>query len=115
MPFPDHHFSQVCTVNTLYFWSDALHVATECRRVLRPGGKLVLCYTSKTYLDQKKLSQHGFATYEVSQVEMLLKIAGFSDISTVSGTSDRHQEFFCTSSLRHHAARTRIVQQCDYP
>lgn len=99
LPFPDHHFSQLCTVNTLYFWSDAPQVLTECHRVLRPGGKLVLCYASKTYLDQQKFSQHGFATYEVSQVEMMLKSAGFSDISTVSGQSDRHQEFFCTSGI----------------
>lgn len=96
LPFPDHYFSHLCTVNTLYFWSDAPQVLTECYRVLSPGGKLVLCYTSKAYLDRQKFSLYGFATYEVSQVEMMLKIAGFSDISTVSGRSDRHQEFFCT-------------------
>lgn len=99
LPFPEHHFSQLCTVNTLYFWPDARQVLTECCRVLSPGGKLVLCYASKDYLEQQNFSQHGFATYEVSQVECMLKSAGFSNISTVSGKSHRHQEFFCTSGI----------------
>lgn len=99
LPFPEHSFTQVCTVNTLYFWSDAPQVLSECRRVLRPGGNLVLCYASKTYLEQQQFSQHGFATYEVSQVEMMFKSAGFRDISTASGKSDRHQAFFCTSGI----------------
>lgn len=99
LPFPEHHFSQVCTVNTLYFWSDASQVLAECHRVLSPGGKLILCYTSKAYLEQQKFSQHGFMTYEVSQVEMMLKSAGVSNIRTISDKSDRHQEFFCTSGI----------------
>ncbi|NJK28094.1 MAG: hypothetical protein HC925_05740 [Coleofasciculaceae cyanobacterium SM2_3_26] len=35
----------------------------------------------------------------MSQVETMLKSAGFSNISTVSGKSDRHQEFFCTAGI----------------
>lgn len=99
LPFPDRYFSQLCTVNTLYFWSDAAQVLTEGHRVLSPGGKLVICYASKAYLDQQKFSQHGFATYDVNEVEMMLQRAGFSNIRTVSGKSDRHQEFFCTSGI----------------
>lgn len=99
LPFPNHHFSHLCTVNTLYFWSNASQVLTECHRVLNPGGKLVICYTSKAYLDQQKFSQHGFVTYEVSEVEMMLKMASFSSINTVSSRSDRYQTFFCTSGI----------------
>ena len=60
LPFSDRSFNQICTVNTLYFWSDAPQVLMECHRVLIPGSTLVIGYTSKTYLERQKLSQHGF-------------------------------------------------------
>ncbi|AFZ59629.1 class I SAM-dependent methyltransferase [Anabaena cylindrica FACHB-243] len=104
LPFPDHHFHRLCTVNTLYFWSDALQVLTECHRILLPGGKLVISYTSKAFLDKQKFSQHGFVAYEVAEVEMMLKTAGFTEISTFSGKSTHHQEFFCTCGLARDAS-----------
>ncbi len=99
LPFRDRHFNRLCTVNTLYFWSDALQVLTECHRVLIPGGQLVISYNSKAFLEKQKFSQHGFAAYEVTEVETMLKNAGFTKISTVSGKSTRRQEFFCTCGV----------------
>lgn len=98
LPFPDQSFNQICTVNTLYFWADAPQVLLECHRVLIPGSMLVIGYTSKTYLEQQKLIQHGFAAYEVTEVERLMSKAGFTQIKTFSGKS-RYQEFFCTSGV----------------
>lgn len=99
LPFLEHHFHQICTVNTLYFWSDALQVLSECHRVLIPGGKIVISYNSKAFLEQQKFSQHGFAVYEVTEVETMLKAAGFTKITTVPGKSTHHQEFFCTCGV----------------
>ncbi|NJR38363.1 MAG: class I SAM-dependent methyltransferase [Leptolyngbyaceae cyanobacterium CSU_1_4] len=98
LPFPSGTFHQICTVNTLYFWSDAPQVLLECHRSLIQGGKLVIGYASKTYLEQQKLSCHGFATYEVAEVETMMRTAGFTCIKTVVGTSDR-PKFFCTSGV----------------
>jgi arsenite methyltransferase len=99
LPFSDHYFHRICTVNTLYFWSSVPQVLIEYRRVLIPSGKLVIGYTSKTYLEKQKLLQHGFTAYEVAEVEMMMRSAGFTNIKTVSGSSDRHQEFFCSSGI----------------
>ncbi|MBW4658223.1 MAG: methyltransferase domain-containing protein [Drouetiella hepatica Uher 2000/2452] len=101
LPFAEKNFNQLCTVNTLYFWSDPQHVLAECQRVLVSGGKLVIGYSSKEFLDQQKFSQHGFVAYEVTEVEAMLKIAGFIEIETFSGRSSRHQTFFCTSGTAH--------------
>ncbi|MGA7935926.1 MAG: methyltransferase domain-containing protein [Kovacikia sp.] len=97
LPFPDRYFSHLCTVNTLYFWSDASQVLIESHRVLRPGGKVVISYASQAFLEKQKLSQHGFSAYAVTDVEMMLETAGFVHMNTVSRTDDHHQEFFCTT------------------
>jgi ubiquinone/menaquinone biosynthesis C-methylase UbiE len=96
LPFADHHFDQVCTVNTLYFWSDAPRILAECYRVLKPGGRLVVGYASKAYLDEQGLTQQGFTAYEAAEVEALLQTAGFTASNTVSSQSDRDQAIFCT-------------------
>ena len=96
LPFPDAYFNQICTVNTIYFWTNAPKVLAECHRVLTPNGKLVISYNSKDFLEKQRFSQHGFITYEVTEIEMMLQTEGFTQIVTVSGKSDQHQEFFCT-------------------
>jgi len=98
LPFLNQAFDRICTVNTLYFWSDPTQVLLECYRVLIPGSTLVIGYTSKTYLEQQKLTQHGFVAYEVDEVEMMMSRAGFTQIKTVFSNSDR-QKFFCTSGV----------------
>lgn len=96
LPFAAQHFSQICTVNTLYFWASPPQVLAECRRVLNPGGRLVIGYASKAYLEQQGLTQHGFSAYETAEVEALLQAAGFTAVSTGGEQGDRPSEIFCT-------------------
>ena len=93
LPLADRQFSHICTVNTLYFWADAPQVLAECRRLLSPGGRLVIGYASKAYLEAQGLTQHGFTAYEVAQVEALLRAAGFTSVST---RGDGSPDLFCT-------------------
>lgn len=99
LPFADRQFSQVCTANTLYFWANAPQVLSECRRVLKPGGRLVIGYASKAYLEDQGLTQHGFTAYEVAQVEALLTSAGFTAVGTVAIGADSPNSVFCTSGV----------------
>ena len=42
LPFADDSFDAVLSVNTVYFWRDLPAALMEIRRVLAPGGRLVL-------------------------------------------------------------------------
>ncbi len=72
-------------------------VLGECYRVLQPGGRLVIGYASKAYLERQGLTEHGFNAYKTAEVEALLRAAGFTGVSTKGDRRDRPQEIFCTS------------------
>lgn len=97
LPYSDRLFNTICTVNTIYFWSDAKSVLDECYRVLKPNGKLVICYNSPAFLEQMKLTQHGFTTYEIEELEQMMQNSGFIDISTTSANGKENGLFHCTS------------------
>ena len=99
MPFADGVFTALCSVNTLYFWRDPARALAECRRVLEPNGRLVLCFNSKRDLAQWPGHEHGFNLYELSEVEDLLATAGFSGISTRTGHDKEQGEFYCLTAV----------------
>lgn len=96
IPFTDNMFDAIATVNTLYFWSDVSDVLKECRRVLKPGGKVAIAYTSKEFLEDHFLTQHGFQSYSDQELETFLVSLGFTQVRTVSGTSRQNGAYFCT-------------------
>lgn len=99
MPFADDEFTALCSVNTLYFWRDPARALAECRRVLEPAGRIVLCFNSKRDLEQWPGHVHGFSLYELSEVESLLAAAGFSGIATRTGHDKEQGEFYCVTAL----------------
>src|SRR6266536_6199366 len=42
IPFPPASFTKACTVNSIYFWPSLEAGFSEIRRVLAPGGRLVV-------------------------------------------------------------------------
>ena len=99
LPYSDRFFNKICTVNTIYFWSDPKLVLDECDRVLKPNGKLVICYNSSAFLEESKLTQHGFNAYEVEELESMMETSGFTNISTISANSKNNGLFHCTSGI----------------
>jgi ubiquinone/menaquinone biosynthesis C-methylase UbiE len=92
LPFPAEEFTKVCTVNSVFFWSDARQAFSEMFRVLRPGGTLVACQTCKQ--DIPRAAARAMKLYEDDEIRRLLEGAGFSGIRTTLG-EDRRRRFVC--------------------
>lgn len=100
LPYGENTFTKICTVNTLYFWSDPQRVLEECDRVLQPQGKLIICYNSPEFLEQTKLTRHGFTAYQPKDLESLMRNAGLVDVATVTADGGTGNGiFYCTSSF----------------
>jgi ubiquinone/menaquinone biosynthesis C-methylase UbiE len=80
LPYGNESFDKVCTINTLYFWSDPVRMLAEIRRVLRPGGRLVIAFRSRQKMKAMQMFLHGFTLYSLEEVRDLLLRARFQDV-----------------------------------
>jgi ubiquinone/menaquinone biosynthesis C-methylase UbiE len=86
LPFDPNTFTKACTVNTIYFWPNPLEALHEIHRVLKEDGKLVVCFSPRTVMENRgKVIQQGFRLYEPEEVNALLIEAGFCDVRLVLG------------------------------
>lgn len=74
--------------NVVYFWRDPAVALAELRRVIRPGGRVLLGYRPRSTapdLIRELFERAGNQLYEVDQVEAMLLAAGFLAASTKVG------------------------------
>ncbi|MDJ0734549.1 MAG: class I SAM-dependent methyltransferase [Nostocaceae cyanobacterium] len=94
LPYRLAYFTKICTVNTIYFWSDVKQTLARMHGVLRQGGLLVICFNSQGFLKQTILPKYGFQAYEVERVKDWMKLVGFQNIYWLE-KSDTKQDFIC--------------------
>lgn len=93
LPYPDETFDLVTAVETHYYWPDLARDLAEVRRVLKPGGRLVII--AEAYRGRRNdwlyrpamrlLLRASYLTPE--EHEQLLVAAGYSDVrATVEST-----------------------------
>jgi SAM-dependent methyltransferase len=99
MPFPDGSFDQVCTVNTIYFWRDPDAAMEEIVRVLRPAGRVLICFNPAEELRQWPGHRHGFRLYDLDDVEALLGKHGFSGFSILEADDPQQGRFISIAAL----------------
>ena len=82
IPHPDAHFDAALAVHVLYFWPDPVVELAEIRRVLRPGGRLLLGYRPDDEAARAALPSSVYALRSSVEVEKLLLEAGFDSVHT---------------------------------
>ena len=99
LPFPDRSFDKVCSVNSLFYWTDPPRAFAEIARVLRPDGMLVLVFTNRQSLQTKDFAKHGLNLFEPEKVRGFLLAAGFREVLFEEAT-DRHRTFVVMQAQR---------------
>jgi arsenite methyltransferase len=92
IPYPDGHFRKISSVNSLFYWPDFRRGIHEIRRVLTPGGLLVLVYTSKDDLDKRGLSSFEVRSFTDDEVVLTLTEEGFHGI-LVEREADKYRRY----------------------
>jgi ubiquinone/menaquinone biosynthesis C-methylase UbiE len=80
LPFPDRSFDVILLYEAVYYLPQPERFAAEARRVLRPGGALLLCSVNKEWADFNP-SPYSTAYYSASELFRILK-PHFSSVST---------------------------------
>jgi ubiquinone/menaquinone biosynthesis C-methylase UbiE len=78
LPYDNDSFDKLCSINTLYFWSEPDKYFSEMFRVIKQGGKIVIGIRDDKQMRSLKLSNDIFTTYSVDEVVSMLSNAGFS-------------------------------------
>lgn len=73
-------FEKVCTVNTVYFWTSLEQGFAEIRRVLLPGGRVVVGFLPKERMDGMGLPADIFHTRTSESVVSAMMQAGFTEV-----------------------------------
>ncbi len=77
LPFTNHLFNKVFTVNTLYFWDEETPVLNEIKRVLQPGGTLIIAFRPKRQMEHYPFTKYGFNLFSVEDACRLLERNGW--------------------------------------
>lgn len=96
LPYPDYHFTKACSVNSIFYWQDIHQGLREIKRVLIVQGKLVLCFTHKGSLENKRFAQ-SLHLFDDEAMEQALIHSGFQNI-TAAAFTDPHRQYICMTA-----------------
>ncbi len=77
MPFADSSLDVVILFEAIYYLPSAEKFVAECRRVLRPGGRVLIATANKDLYDFNP-SPHSYKYYGVSELHQLFESEGFT-------------------------------------
>ncbi len=100
LPLGDRSVDKACSVNSLYFWPNPTAAMAEFARVLRPGGRLVLCFQAPEAVRAWPGYVYGFRAYGADEVAALMQSAGFGPVRIATGEAREVGQFICLSSER---------------
>lgn len=87
IPHGDGSFDRALTVHTVCFWPDPAAGLREIHRVLRQRGRLVIATVAREEMERSSFTQHGFRLFGNSELEALVRGAGFAELEVDAGDS----------------------------
>ncbi len=81
LPFPDHYFHKIFSVNTLYFMENPERELSEIKRLLKPGGLAIISIRDKDSVQALPVTPYGFQLYNEDDLRKLLLKGGFSNVN----------------------------------
>lgn len=99
LPHPTARFDAALAVHVLYFWNDAIVDLREIRRVLRPGGRVLLGYRPRDAETLAALPASVYTLRSVDETEALLADAGFASIRSTEHSVGK-KALVCTEAHR---------------
>jgi SAM-dependent methyltransferase len=87
LPLNDAAFTKVLTVNTVYFWSSLAAGFSEIARVLSPGGRAVVGFAPKAWMETQNFPADIFTPRAPEDVVAGLRDSGFQDVR-IEGPKD---------------------------
>ena len=82
LPFPDGSFDKIYCVHVLYFWPEPRDQLREILRVLKPAGRFVLGFHTRSDERAADFPPSVYRFYEADEVESLLACCGFHAIAS---------------------------------
>jgi SAM-dependent methyltransferase len=109
LPFPDQTFDAVLMLEMIYYVADQPAAFAECRRVLKPGGKLMVCLPNRDRPDFNP-SPYSTGYPNLGEVAALFSQAGFETRVyggfAVEAASSRDR---ILGPIRHLAVRYKLI------
>ena len=83
IPWNDNEFTIVVAIESFFFWKDKINALKEIKRVLSPGGRLIIemAFNKDDGLNHEKHEKKmGLEFYSSEEMQEFLAEAGFKDI-----------------------------------
>jgi ubiquinone/menaquinone biosynthesis C-methylase UbiE len=89
LPFEDQQFDKIMTIHTFYFWPEPSQVLSELRRVLKPGGRLVITLCTGTMNAQGEVKMWPLQSILETQVMPDMQRGSFQVVRMAQGPNSR--------------------------
>jgi SAM-dependent methyltransferase len=91
IPWADDTFSVVVTMNTPYFWRDQEQALAEIRRVLRPGGRVLIALPGAELQRRIGLDAAGHEIVEPEDLAETMRADGYEQVETRTMSAERRR------------------------
>ena len=100
LPYEDESFDTVFAVNVFHFWPDPTRELAECRRVLKPGGRIAFFLTHPSSWLPGIRETGVFTAREAEDVEKILLAAGFGKVESLATKTEPDGKGFVVAGTR---------------